>query len=176
RLCARLREEAIRQPLGQWPAAVIFELVNNRFDGIIVDAQAADALVRIKSFPKTARAWRVGLGDGHGAMNASGGDGKLMQFGIAIGAERACAIAERITMSTCGGIGQIGHPTQHSLQSRHDRKVYWRRSQKSEVRIQKEAPSPRACRHGGSSTPLRTGARGRSGEGHRMSRFAAWHV
>ena len=44
---SRLLEQAIGQPLGQRPAAVIFELANKRFERIVIDAQAGDAVERI---------------------------------------------------------------------------------------------------------------------------------
>lgn len=77
---AGLLEEAIGEPLGQGPFSVVFELVDDGLDRLIEDTQPADALVGVQTFAQTSRARRIGLSDRHGAVNARGGDGKVVKF------------------------------------------------------------------------------------------------
>ena len=118
---SRLLQQAIRQPLAQRPAAVIFELLNQRFRRLVIGAEPPDARVWIETFAQAPWAGRIGLRDGHRTMDARRGHRQLMQLGIARRAERPGPIAKCIAMGTCGGISQIGHPIQHSPQSRHGR-------------------------------------------------------
>src|SRR5947207_2369157 len=110
----RLLQETIRQPIGQRPAAMIFELVNESFYWICIDAEANDVSVWVKSLSQTARAGGIRLRQGQGAVCTGRGEDEIVELGCAGWTERAAAIAEGLAMDACCWISQIGYPGQHS--------------------------------------------------------------